>query len=132
MCTEVSGVTDLSCAPCRLRLMFPATCLIGAYARWNNVGSSTLYVDGASNVVDPDAAAEGCTSDGLVSSSSAAASFSALASSRASTTSSVSIMKMVSPSSPLSLQLLTQHTHIGRFFVIIVPTMQRLWHLCIL
>ena len=59
MCTEASGVTDLSCAPCRLRLMFPATCLIGAYARCSKVGSSTLYADGASNVVDSDAAAEG-------------------------------------------------------------------------
>ena len=132
MCTEVSGVTDLSCALCRRLLMFPVACLIGAYTRCSNVGDSTLYVDGASNVVDPDAAAEGCTSDGLVSSSSAASSFSALAWSRVSTISSASIMKMVSPFSPFSSQLLTQHTHNGRFFVIMVPTMHRRWHLCIL
>ena len=91
-----------------------------------NVGDSVLYDAGASNVVDPDAAAESCLSEWFVPSSSAASSLPALVWSIVVAGSSVaSNMRMVSTSLSWSSHLFTQQVHNGRFIVVMVPTMQR-------
>ena len=107
-----------------------AACLIGANTLCINVGDSVLYVAGASKVVGPDAAIEGCLSEWLVPSSSAASSLSALAWSMVvAISSAASSMRMVSTSFSWLSHLFTQQEHKGRFLVIMVPTMQSSWHL---